>query len=244
MCVAAIAWLAHPRWRVAIIANRDEFHARPTAPLARWDDGSGVIAGRDLRAGGTWLGVTTRGRFGLVTNFRRPGYPKPEMASRGALVSDWLRARPDGDHAAMNPFHLLRGDAGRCEHLTNWPSAKATPLAPGIHGVSNGAFDTPWPKTARLASALSEWLAQGGDALDPLFAALADETPLPPEPDSEGPEQRFSPVFIRDPDYGTRCSSVVLLGADGNGCIVERSFDPKGAVSGEIRIDLEGVRDR
>ena len=91
MCVAAIAWRADPRWLLVAIGNRDEFHARPTAPLARWPDGR-VIAGRDLEAGGTWLGVS-QGRFGLVTNLRTPGYPKPELASRGALVTDWLRGQ-------------------------------------------------------------------------------------------------------------------------------------------------------
>ena len=90
MCVAAIAWLAHPRWQMVAIGNRDEFHGRPTAPLAAW--GNGIAAGRDLEAGGTWLGVST-GRFGLVTNLRAPGYPRPGMASRGALVTDWLRGQ-------------------------------------------------------------------------------------------------------------------------------------------------------
>ena len=85
MCVAALAWLAHPRWRLVAIGNRDEFHARPTAPLARWS--GGVIAGQDLQAGGTWLGVREQ-RFGLVTNLRALGFPQPDMVSRGALVTD------------------------------------------------------------------------------------------------------------------------------------------------------------
>lgn len=238
MCVAAIAWQAHPRWPLVAIANRDEFHVRETAPLLVWDDGSGIVAGRDLRAGGTWLGVGPEQRFALVTNFRKEGYPKPGLASRGALVSGWLRGEADGNFAAMNPFHLLRADARGIEHVSNWPAPERRRLEPGIHGVSNGAFDTPWAKTMGLTEALSTWLANGDDDVSHLFAALADETPLPAESDSEGPEQRFSPVFIRDPDYGTRCSTVVLMGADGGGLVIERSFGPSGEPTGEVRIDL------
>lgn len=238
MCVAAIAWKAHPRWRLIAIANRDEFHERGTAPLHAWNDGSGIVAGQDLRAGGTWLGVGPEQRFALVTNFRKEGCPRPGLASRGALVSGWLRGEGDGDFAAMNPFHLLRANADRLEHVTNVPDPECRALEPGIHGVSNGAFDTPWAKTMGLTEALSTWLANGEDDVSRLFAALADETPLPAEADSEGPEQRFSPVFIRDPDYGTRCSTVVLMGADGGGFIIERGFDAAGAPIGETRIDL------
>lgn len=236
MCVAALAWAAHPRWRLVVAANRDEFHARETAPLARWDNG--VIAGRDLEAGGTWLGVNNTGRFALVTNFRLPGYPKPGLASRGGLVVDWLLGQPDPDGAAMNPFHLLRVRPNGASHVTNQPDPVTLALQPGLHGVSNGQFDQPWPKTQRLSDALSDWLAL--DSNDPagLFAALSDETPLPAEADSEGPDVPFSPVFIRNPVYGTRCSTVVLVDALGIGRIVERRFGADGESTGETAIDF------
>lgn len=231
MCVAALAWQAHPRWQLIAIANRDEFHDRPAAPLARW--GNGVVAGRDLEAGGTWLGAADGGRFALVTNFRAPGFPRPNRPSRGGLVTGWLLGdESDGGIAAMNPVHLLRADRGALWHLTNWPAAQRQQLAPGIHGVSNGAFDAPWPKTVRLQAALADWIAEGGDDPAPLFAALADHTPLPAELDSEGPDQPFSPVFIRNPTYGTRCSTVVLIAADGSGRIEERAFDRDGGETG------------
>lgn len=233
MCVAAVAWDAHPRWRLVAVANRDEFHERPTAPLARWDNG--VLAGRDLQAGGTWLGVGPGARFALVTNFRAEGYPKVGMASRGRLVTDWLEGCPS-DNAEMNPFHLICADAGGARHVTNWPAALTRSLSPGIHGVSNGAFDLPWPKTRRLSAALSDWLKAAEEDPSPLFAALADETLLPPEPDSEGPEQPFSPVFIRNPLYGTRCSTVVLMDRTGAGIITERRFDAAGAAAGSETI--------
>lgn len=238
MCVAAVAWLAHPRWRLAAIANRDEYHDRHAAPLSRWDggDSGAIIAGRDLQAGGTWLGVTEAGRFALVTNFRAPGFPRPGMASRGKLVTGWLEGADHGDVAAMNPFHLIAADKTRALHLTNHPSASTSELAGGIHGVSNGAFDQPWPKTRRLTVALADWLNTNGEDLAPLFAALADEGELPAEPDSEGPEQPFSPVFIRSPVYGTRASTVVLVGKDGTGLMAERSFDAAGRPAGDVTI--------
>lgn len=236
MCVAALVWAAHPRWRLVVAANRDEFHNRPTAPLARWDNG--VIAGRDLEAGGTWLGINAKGRFALVTNFRLPGYPKPGLASRGALVVDWLKELPDPDGAMLNPFHLLRAGPGGASHVTNQPRPVAQALEAGIHGVSNGQFDQPWQKTQRLSGAVGDWLQ--AEANDParLFAALADETALPPETDSEGPSAPFSPVFIRNATYGTRCSTVVLVDASGRGNIIERRFGPDGSTTGETAIEF------
>lgn len=225
MCVAAIAWMAHPRWRLVAIGNRDEFHQRPTAPLGRWDDGSGIIAGRDLRAGGTWLGVTPDGRFALVTNFRVPGYPKPGLASRGGLITGWLNGEPLPDIAAMNPFNLCLADRDGARVVTNHPQPETHALAPGVHGLSNGGFQRPWPKTRQLAGALGDWLAGAAADPEPLFAALREETPHARQaPDEEGPEAPYSPVFIRNEVYGTRCSSVVLIAHDGRGMIEERSF--------------------
>lgn len=233
MCVAAIAWNAHPRWRLIAIGNRDEFHERPTAPLAEWDDGSGIIAGRDLRAGGTWLGVTGAGRFALVTNFRVLGYPKPDLASRGGLITNWLKEQPLGDTAAMNPFNLCVTDAESAQVLTNHPEPQRHPLAPGVHGLSNGAFARPWPKTQHLCAELSEWLASDRADPEPLFAALRSETPLAPKAaDEDGPELAYSSVFIRNELYGTRCSTVVMIDRSNAGTIEERSFDSAGGAIG------------
>lgn len=230
MCVAALAWAADPRWALVAIGNRDEYHARPTAPLAAWADGR-ILAGRDLQAGGTWLGVA-QGRFGLVTNLRVPGYPRAELASRGALVSDWLRGNPPRDTHTMNPFNLWLADRDGLTFHTNHPEPQSHALEPGIHGLSNGARGDRWFKTARLESALAQWLADGAGT-EPLFAALRDETP-----ESADPEDLFSPVFIRNETYGTRCSTVVLVDAAGQGRISERRFDPNGAVTGETELDF------
>lgn len=235
MCVAAIAWLANARWQLVVIGNRDEFHERPTAPLARWEADpimEGIIAGRDLQAGGTWLGVSETGRAALVTNLRAEGYPQAHLASRGALVTDWLAGQAPAAPETMNPFNLFCADAEEAWHFANHPATLRRALTPGIHGLSNGAHDAPWAKTRALEAALADWLAANDDDLAGLFAALRDETELP----GEGPEPRFSSVFIRHPAYGTRCSTVLTIAADGRGRIIERRFDAAGADAGETEL--------
>ncbi|HUD30402.1 MAG TPA: NRDE family protein [Novosphingobium sp.] len=241
MCVAAIAWDAHPDWLLVVAGNRDEYHARPAAPLSRWEDGSGIIAGTDLTGGGTWLGVTETGRFALVTNYRVPEGAQPGRPSRGLLVTDLLTGAMPDDMARMNPFNLILAEDGRASFLTNHPAVEARPLASGIHGLSNGGFDVPWPKTLQVGQAISDWLLVGEDDLEPMLAALRDERPAPaPAPGcpEAGPEPRFAPVFIRDDVYGTRCSTVIAVDRRGRGTIVERSFDPQGRHSGEVRMEF------
>ncbi len=230
MCVAAAAFRTHPRWRLVVIGNRDEFHERPTAPLARWDNGT--IAGRDLQAGGTWLGVNEAARFALVTNLRVDGYPLPHLASRGGLVTDWLAGHEPAAPETMNPFNLFMADADSAWHLTNHPEVRRLPFAPGIHGLSNGPREEPWAKTRALETALGAWLEGGTDDPEPLFTALASRAELP----GAGPEARFSPVFIRNPLYGTRCSTVLHIAADGAARIIERRFDADGETTGETGI--------
>lgn len=230
MCVAAAAFRAHPRWRLVVIGNRDEFHERPTAPLAQWPNG--VIAGRDLQAGGTWLGVNAAGRFALVTNLRVDGYPLPHLASRGALVTDWLAGHEPAAPETMNPFNLFMADPHTAWHLTNHPEVRRLPLAPGIHGLSNGPHEKPWAKTRALEAALAGWLEADNEDPARLFAALANRTELP----GPGPDAPFSPVFIRNPLYGTRCSTVLLIAADGAARIIERRFDSGGVTTGETEI--------
>jgi len=236
--------------------NRDEFHARPTAALAPWQDETSVIGGRDLRSGGSWAGVGAGGRMAVVTNVRDP-QASQTGPSRGALVADYLRGRDTaGTHierlagiaAAYAPFNLLLADGNSLEYLGNHPAERQT-LGPGVHGMSNGAIDAPWPKTRRLMDALSAWLeqdgvrslSQGERDLTPLWTALADE--LRPA-DSDLPdtgiglerERWLSPAFIRGDDYGTRASTVLLIDADGHGEIHERRFGPQGVPSGQSHV--------
>jgi len=231
MCVAALAWMAHPRWKLVAIGNRDEFHGRLAAPLARWADGR-IVAGRDLQAGGTWLGVA-EGRFALVTNHRAEGYPRHELASRGALVSDWLRGYDPGDVTTMNPFNLWLAGPDQLEFVTNHPRAQRISLEPGIHGLSNGPREERWFKTARLEAALADWFDADAPP-ESLLPALADGTRDPADSGNA-----FSSVFIRNPDYGTRCSSVITVDADGAGTIIERSFDSDGAEGGTVTLGFD-----
>lgn len=244
MCVAAIAWQAHPRWHLVAIGNRDEYHDRAAASLAHWNDEAGVIAGRDLRSGGTWLGISEAGRFALVTNRRGFGVADPAKASRGALVTDMLSGRadpagiPPGDY---NPFNLISADRAKAHFLTNRPEDIATPLAHGIYGLSNGALDEPWPKTLHLKAALLDWLGGGQDDFAPLFAALRDETLPetgihPREPSDVPLEAAETPPFIRNPGYGTRCSTVIAIDRAGSGHIAERRFSASGEDTGETAL--------
>jgi len=252
MCVVTFAWQAHPRWRLLLAGNRDEFHARPTAPLATWDDGSGIIAGRDLEAGGTWLGVDGRGRCALVTNVRDLSRPQDGL-SRGLLASDYLR----GDQGAAaraqalqstasdyRPFNLLLADAQGCAWVGNLPQVRTEMTTAGVHILSNAQLDTPWPKAVALGQALRDWIDTGGDDdFAPLFAALADETRWP---DAQLPdtgiglerERWLSSAFIRGEDYGTRASTVVALDHAGNGIIIERRWGPMGALLGQAQIEI------
>jgi uncharacterized protein with NRDE domain len=245
MCLIAFAWNVHPRWRLVLAGNRDEYHARPSAPLARWDD-MPVIAGRDLEAGGTWLGVSTDGRCGVVTNVRDSRVPQAGL-SRGLLVTDWLRGHPDattharalGEAAAgYRPFNLLTFDAQVAFYLGNQPGPRVQAVTPGMHGLSNADFNTPWPKTRRLMARLQGWLDEGIEDAAPLFEALADERPAP---DGQLPdtgigrerERSLSAAFIRGPAYGTRASTVVLIDHAGSGRIIERRFGPDGRPDGQ-----------
>ena len=230
MCVAVMAWMVHPRWRLVAIGNRDELHTRPTAPLARWENG--VLAGQDLQAGGTWLGVHPSGRFALVTNRRVEGGPQPGLASRGALMTDCLMGLPLPDLTTLNPFNLFAVADNQARLITNHPAAANSALAPGIHGLSNGAPDDRWFKTARLENALAAWLEHGGEPAD-LLEPLGDQRPDPADADNP-----FSAPFIRNDRYGTRCSSVVAIDQAGAGVIIERRFSEDGGATGETALDF------
>lgn len=249
MCVLALAWQAHPRWRLVVAGNRDELHARPAAALMRWDGAGHVIAGRDLEAGGTWMGVSEQERFAVITNVRGFGPPTPGRASRGALVRDLLagdgayadieRANP----AAFNPFNLIYVDRTGAHFLANRPGETRTRLDHGIYGLSNGALDEPWPKTMQLKAAMLDWIVAGADDPARLFDALAlDALPdfgiVPAAPSDVPQEAPASPIFIRNPVYGTRCSTVLAVDRDGCGTIIERRFDADGTRTGETALSF------
>ena len=247
MCVLALAYDRHSRWRLVLAGNRDELHARPTAALHRWDGPGRVLAGQDLRSGGTWLGVSEEGRLAVVTNLRGFGPPEMERPSRGLLLRDLLAG--EGDYAApsdsdldrFNPFNLFALTDGTLMFRSNRPAPQRRVLGPGLYGASNGPLDAPWPKTVRLKAALDDWLQAGGERPETLLDALTDDQPPPVQagPPSDAPEPPQTPIFIRNPLYGTRCSTVVAIDRDGRGTIVERRYDAEGAATGETALAFD-----
>ncbi|HEX2208992.1 MAG TPA: NRDE family protein, partial [Longimicrobium sp.] len=185
MCLIALALDGHPAYRLVMAANRDEFYARPTAPAEWWSDAPDVLAGRDLREGGTWMGVTRAGRVAAVTNYRDPELAQLQGApSRGALVADFLRGSADAEAyarglarraARYNGFNLLVGDEGGWFYVSNRAEGVRR-LEPGVYGLSNALLDTPWPKVVRAKAAMEDALAAAeGDAWDAgLWEMLAD----------------------------------------------------------------------
>ncbi|WP_434989405.1 NRDE family protein [Xanthomonas melonis] len=255
MCLVALAWKSHPRWRLLLTGNRDEFHERPTAPLARWAaPADNVLAGRDLRSGGSWVGLGNDGRVAVVTNVRDP-LATASGRSRGHLIADYLsgglgaaayaHALAGAAHA-FPPFNLLLCDADRCEHLSNHPPL-ARQLEPGIHGMSNGPLDAAWPKTRALTDALHDWCRVGSDDLQPLWDALgnratAPDAVLPSTGVDLATERLLSAAFIAGPAYGTRASTVVAVDHRGQGFIHERRFGPNGIFQGQTRLEITKTR--
>lgn len=253
MCLILLAWRSHPGYPLVLAANRDERHARPTVPARFWEDAPEVLAGRDLEAGGTWLGVTRSGRIAAVSNFREPQLAPAGAPSRGHLVSEYLRAdepaaafldRLDPPAFRYPAFNLLVGDGDGIFYFTN-RGAGPESITPGLHGISNGLLDAPWPKVergkARLAHALE---TPGGPDLEALFALLADRT-VPPDaklPDTGvglETERLLGPIFIVGDHYGTRSSSVIVLDDHGNLHFTERGFGPGGVPSGISSFHLD-----
>jgi uncharacterized protein with NRDE domain len=253
MCVLALAWRAHPHWLLVMAGNRDELHARPTHPLTRWDSPYDLLAGKYLQSGGTWLGVSERGRFGVITNLRSFGLPLAGRPSRGLLLRDLLAGEGQyaelsgADLADFNPFNLITVDGGEATFSSNRPSSMRRTLAPAVYGLSNGALDEPWPKTVQLKNILFDWIAAGAHRPELLLDGLRDET-LPEvgersAPPSDAPQEApLSPIFINNPIYGTRCSTVVAVNGLGGGLIIERRFTPVGRASGETTLSFSWTR--
>jgi uncharacterized protein with NRDE domain len=255
-----LAWQAHPRYRLIVAANRDEFHARPTAPMALWNDAPNILAGRDLSAQGTWLAVDRERRFGIVTNFRDVQPRRPDAPTRGGLIPDWLAQKStpamfleqlEAHAQRYAGFNLLINDADSLWYASNRAPRFALALERGVYGLSNLLLDTPWPKLTRVRAKFTAWLAEqiaqpaardavpSAEALEPLFAMLADRTrAMPDAPEKARPlapewVEILSSPFVLHPLFGTRCSTLVLIGHDGSLCVQERRFDAGGILSGQ-----------
>lgn len=240
MCLILLAIKSHPAYKLIIAANRDEYYDRPTAAAAFWADIPDVLAGKDLRANGTWLGITRKGRIAAITNYRDPASIKSGSPSRGNLVRDYLSCHKNpGDFLAWleknadryNGFNIIIGDKDNLHWYSN--RGKGTRhLAPGIYGLSNHLLDTPWPKVTRGKNFFRKLLSnKKNPAPDALFNILADRT-IPDDkslPDTGVGlewERILSPIFITSNIYGTRSSTLVMIDMNNRITFIERTFDP------------------
>lgn len=246
MCLIVFAWRPGHAQPLVVAANRDEFYARPSLPLAQWPEAPQVYAGRDQEAGGTWLGIGANGRFAALTNIRDPHQP-PSRKSRGELVAGYLLGDQSindylndvvGRSLEYAGFNLLIGNASELWHF-NARESEAVMLTPGVYGLSNAGLDTPWPKLLKARAALEEVF--GDPQPQALLALLADSqtapfTELPDTGVGLATETLLSSVFIASQSYGTRASTALIVQADGSRHMVERSFGPYGGHLGEVEI--------
>lgn len=246
MCLIVFAWRPEHPLALRLAANRDEFYARPSAALGEWKEAPGLFAGRDLEAGGTWLGITASGRFAALTNIRDPRQPN-RTRSRGELSADFLRSdmspqaylqqvmRSAEQYAG---FNLLLGDTTQLWHF-NSHEGEARRLENGVYGLSNASLDTPWPKLVQARRAL-QTSTEADD--ETLMAIMADNQQaadhlLPDTGVGLATERLLSSVFITSAAYGTRASTALALRQDGSWRISERSFGPHGALLGEVSLE-------
>lgn len=255
MCLVVLAFGRHPDYPLIVAGNRDEFHARPTADAGWWTDRDGILGGRDLKAGGTWLAVSRNGRFATVTNYHDAEPRDPRLTSRGFLVTGFLDSglRPLDylatiDGRSYAGFNLLVSDGSSLGYLSN-RGVEPTELGGGIYGLSNATLDTPWSKVARSKDRLAALLDTDSLDAEGLFGLLGDRERGPLD-EARGDRLPFEVAhaitapFIVRPDYGTRCSTIVRLAVDGGWDFLERRFDSAGRTTGESRFSVAGPVDR
>lgn len=240
MCLILFAYRIHPEFKLILAANRDEFYDRPSLPLGFWQDHPQILAGRDERGGGTWLGVTRNGRFTAITNYRDPASLQANAPSRGKLLTDYLvsDASPEAylngirhNAAPYNGFNLLTGDTNHLFYYSN-REGSVRRIEPGLYGLSNHLLNTAWPKVTRGKNALKKLISEkNGVTPERIFQLLFDRTKPPAAqlPDTGvglRKEKMLSPMFIASKGYGTRSSSVLLMAHSGRISFAERSYSP------------------
>lgn len=252
MCLILFAYKVHPTYPLIIAANRDEFYERRSSPVAFWEDAPHVLAGRDLKEGGTWLGITREGKFSAITNYRDPATFKTDAPSRGKLIKNYLCGSSNAEAYIKkisrradlyNGFNLICADSTGLFVYSN--RADMQRLTAGIYGLSNRFLDTPWPKVVRGKKALTAAIMEKGDALEAaLFTILANRKIAP---DNKLPstgvdlewERILSAIFIESPGYGTRSSTVLLIGKNKWVKFAEKVFDGKPQPWIESRISFQ-----
>lgn len=240
MCLIFIAYEAHPRYPLVVAANRDEFYRRPDLPAAFWPEGPGLLAGKDLQQGGTWMGITTEGRFAALTNYRDPSRFNPNAQSRGHLVQNYLVSnldpqsyidglRPEDDK--YNGFNLLAGSYKSLYYYSNREQL-VRKIEKGVHGLSNSLINIPWPKVTRGVEAISSCLQNDNIEAEQLFTIMADrEQPADRDLPETGVglemERMLGPMFVASPEYGTKSTTVLLVDRNQRVRFWEHSFRPE-----------------
>ncbi len=246
MCLIVLSLGEHPEFPLVLAANRDEFHARATREAHWWSDKPDILGGRDLQAGGTWLALHRNGRFATVTNFRDAVPPSPKFLSRGHLVTGFLESRlAPGDYldtireTAYAGFNLIVGTVDEVAYLSNREEGRRT-LKPGTYGLSNALLDGPWHKVETSKRNFSALLESGEINETKLMRLMSNREKAAVSKVEKGhldfeTAHSVTAPFIVMPDYGTRCTTVLLADNEGNWQFIERRFDPSGSKSGESR---------
>jgi uncharacterized protein with NRDE domain len=245
MCLILFAIQHHPFYDLILLANRDEFYNRPSAPACFWKDFPTLLAGRDLQAGGTWLGITKQGKIAAITNYRDPSLYKINAPSRGLLVSDFLQNAKDTKEylssinqrvSDYNGFNLILGQRNRLFWHSN-RSSQIRSLSSGIYGISNHLLDSPWPKVIRGKAMLRNIISKGKElsqeeVFEQVFQYLRDnhvpdDRDLPDTGIGLERERMLSSIFITSPGYGTRSSTILLIDKDNQVTLIERTYSPE-----------------
>lgn len=238
MCLIFLSLHNHPTYKLIVAANRDEFYNRKTAAAAYWPDYREIVGGRDLEAQGTWMAMTRSGKISLLTNYRDPKNIDPQAPSRGRLVSDYLEKKIPAElylseieknGKEYNGFNLLTGTVDELYYFSNYKTG-IEKLRPGIYGLSNHLLDTPWPKVQRGKKKFREILQNTVVQPKVMFEFLYDDQRAPDDqlPDTGiglERERALSSMFIKSPDYGSRCSTVVLVDKQNNALFSERVYN-------------------
>lgn len=238
MCLIFLSLQQHPTYKLLVAANRDEFYQRKTAPATYWEDFPHILGGRDLEAGGTWMGITRQGHLSMLTNYRDPFHINPAAPSRGKLVSRFLEQMPaPGSYLAeiektgpqYNGFNLIAGTLDELWYYSNY-GRPAEKLGPGLYGLSNHLLDTPWPKVVYGKEKISALLQKNRLQPDELFQFLYDDRraadpDLPETGIGLERERALSSMFIKTNGYGSRCSTVVMIDRDNHVTFAERVYD-------------------
>lgn len=239
MCLLLMAIKRKPGYKLVLAANRDEYYDRPTAPARFWKEAPDLLAGQDLRAGGTWLGITRNGRIAAITNYRDPATLKSHAPSRGKLVTRFLlgslspRAFIDGltkEGTLYNGFNIVLGTKDGLWWYSN-RAKEPRCLVPGYYGLSNRLLDTPWPKVVQTKKSFAALLApEGPPPVESIFHMLTDHRVAPDEdlPDTGVGlewERILSSAFITSPTYGTRSSTLVFIDDEDKVTFLERTYN-------------------